>query len=67
MIYKLFEPALETNDSFCVNIDRGLPNGVIVVDLKKAFDCIDHEIILNKLKKYGIDQDALKCFISVFT
>ena len=36
-------PALETIDSLCVNIDRGLPNGVIIVDLKKAFECIDHE------------------------
>ena len=60
-------PALETNDSLCVNIDRGLPNGVIVVDLKKAFDCIDHQIILNKLKKYGVDQEALKCFKSYLT
>ena len=42
---------LETNDNWCVNIDRGL-DGVIFIDLKKAFDTIDHE--------YGVDQDALK-------
>ena len=35
---------LETNDNWCVNIDRGLLNGVIFIDLKKAFDTIDHEI-----------------------
>ena len=39
---------LETNDNWCVNIDRGLLNGVIFIDLKKAFDTIDHEIILKK-------------------
>ena len=27
---------LETNDNWCVNIDRGLLNGVIFIDLKKA-------------------------------
>ena len=28
---------LETNDSWCVNIDRSLLNGVIVIGLKKAY------------------------------
>ena len=41
-------------------IDRGLLNGVIFIDLKKAFNTIDNEIILKKLTKYGVDQDALK-------
>ena len=44
---------METNDSWCVNIDRGLLNGVIFVDLKKAFDAIDHKIILKKLDNMG--------------
>ena len=48
---------LETNDSWCVNIGRDLLN-----DLKKDFDAIDHEIILKKLTKNGVDQDALKWF-----
>ena len=39
---------LDTNDNWCDNIDRGPLNGVIFIDLKKAFDTIDHEIILKK-------------------
>ena len=39
---------LETNDSWCVNIDRGLLNGVIFIDLKEVFDNNDQEIILKK-------------------
>ena len=53
---------LETNDNWCVNIDRGLLNGVIFIDLKKAFDTAGYEIILNKLSKYAVYQDALKWF-----
>ena len=53
---------LETNGSWCVNIDRGLLNGVIFIDLKEVFDTNDQEIILKKkLTKYGVDQVVLKC------
>ena len=37
---------LKTNDNWYVNIDRGLLDGVIFIDLKKAFDTINNEIIL---------------------
>ena len=58
---------LETSNNWCVNVDKGLLNGVIFIDLKKAFDTIDHEIILQKLAKYGVDQDPLKWFKSYLT
>ena len=31
---------LETANSWCVNIDNGLLNGVVFIDLKKAFECL---------------------------
>ena len=45
-------------------IDNGLLNGVVFLDLKKAFDTIDHSIILRKLQFYGIEQESLKWFQS---
>ena len=35
---------VETTNNWSINIDKGLLNGVLFIDLKKAFDTIDHEI-----------------------
>ena len=35
---------LEATNSWSVNIDNGFLNGVVFIDLKKAFDTIDHEL-----------------------
>ena len=58
---------LEATNSWSVNIDNGLINGVVFIDLKKAFDTIDHLIILQKLENYGIDHNSLKWFESYLT
>ena len=55
---------LETTNNWSINIDNGLLNGVLFIDLKKAFDTIDHVIILRKLANYGVDQIALRFFAS---
>ena len=36
----------------------------IVLDLKKAFDCVSHDILLEKLKKFGIQDTVLDWFTS---
>ena len=58
---------LEATNSWSVNIDNGLINGVVFIDLKKAFDTIDHNVILKKLRNYGVDLNSLKWFESYLT
>ena len=52
-------------DEWLENMDNGKLNGVIFLDIKKAFDSINHGILLNKMKmRFGISSIALKWFES---
>ena len=45
---------LKCTSDWCLNMDRGHYTAMIFVDLKKAFDTVNHEILLRELKKYGV-------------
>ena len=51
-------------DSLLNNMDRGNVSGVIYFDLKKAFDTVNHAILLKKLNALGVDSNSLLWFKS---
>ena len=51
-------------DSWLTAIDDGHIIGSVFLDFKKAFDLVDHKILLHKLKLYHFSQIALKFFDS---
>ena len=42
-------------------IDQGKFAGAILTDLPKAFDCLNHELLIAKLEAYGFDKESLTC------
>ena len=49
------------------NIDKGLLTGLIFLDLSKAFDTLDHSIMLDKLALLGMNRPAVQWFRSYLT
>ena len=66
-LHSTLKALLEATENWSLNINKGLINGVIFIDLKKVFDTIDHNIIIRKLSNYGVDQKALRWFQSYFS
>jgi hypothetical protein len=48
-------------------MDKGFLNGVIFLDLKKAFDCVNHDILIRKLKLFWCSENTLCWFKSYLT
>lgn len=51
-------------DAWVKDIDSGKIVGAVFLDLRKAFDLVDHEILLHKLNLYHFSENSIKFFKS---
>ena len=58
---------LEVIDRITNQLDQGITPINIYLDLSKAFDTLDHDILVNKLQYYGVNGSALALFRSYLT
>lgn len=57
----------EILDRIFLNIDDGLAVSALFLDLQKAFDCVDHDILIHKLSRAGIrgvPLDLIRSYLS---
>ena len=45
-------------------IAKGFYVGMLLLDVQKAFDCVNHEILLKKLNALGIDPTWFSSYLS---
>ena len=55
---------LNTTNEWFVNIDKGKYNLAVFIDLRKAFDTVNHDILLFNLSHYGVIGTELRWFKS---
>ena len=69
-----FPPKLSTatalthfTDDVLLNMDSGRLTGAVFLDLSKAFDTVDHNLLLHKLESVGLLDDTVNWFQSYLT
>ena len=53
-----------SNDKILKGFDKGMMTGMVLIDLRKAFDITDHDVLLQKLNAIGFSKQTVNWFES---
>ena len=51
---------IELYDSWMEAVERGELSGVMLIDLSAAFDCVDHALLLEKMRVLGFNDSSIR-------
>ena len=54
----------KVTNTWLLNLDSGRMSSVVLLDIQKAFDTVDHQMLLDKRRCYGITGNQLVFFAS---
>ena len=50
---------IKLTDKITTRFEKSLFTGMILIDLQKAFDTIDHQILIKKMKYLGFSKNVI--------
>ena len=62
--YSCVTALVDITDTLLLTMDRCDINGLLMLDLSKAFDLINHNLLLKRLEIYGLSESTLGWFNS---
>ena len=57
---------IKNTDDWYSALDNSEMVVAMFIDLRKAFDTVDHSLLSGELERYGVQNDELRCFLSYF-
>ena len=63
-LYSTDSCLIHLSDFIRLNMDKGLYTGMVLLDLQKAFDTVNHQILCQKLSSIGLDPLSITWFHS---
>ena len=64
LLFSTLTCLLKTTDVWYDGFDNGYMKGSVFIDLRKAFDTVNHELLCQKLEHYGVGDRKLSWFQS---